>query len=68
MNAAAPALPHQEQVEDAAAKLRRLIAEQGVANTATAEQLLGAGRELFADDKEFEQFLAIVKSTRAERE
>ncbi len=68
MSAAAPAPPYQQQTEDAAAKLRRLIAEQGVANTATAERLLGAGRDLFASDAEFEQFLATVKSTRAEKE
>lgn len=34
--------------------LRAKIAEQGVAETATYEHLLGAGQDLWADDAELE--------------
>ena len=50
------------------ARLRTKIAEQGVADTATFEHLLGLGKDLWADDAEFEQFLETVRATRSERE
>lgn len=49
------------------AELLRKIQEQGVAETATFERLLGAGKDLWADDAEFERFLASIKATRAEK-
>jgi hypothetical protein len=39
------------------AALERLIAEQGVANSATYEHRLGCGRDLWDNDTAFELFL-----------
>jgi hypothetical protein len=44
------------------------LAEQGVVGTATFDRLLGAGKNLWADDAAFNQFLAHVRETRAEKE
>ena len=68
MSAVAPRTPTPPTVETPAEKVRRLIAEQGVTETATVERLFGSGRELFADEAEFEQFLATVNHTRTEKE
>jgi hypothetical protein len=47
--------------------LEELIAEQGVAQTATFERLLGAGSELWDDDRDFARFLDAVQATRHEK-
>jgi hypothetical protein len=49
-------------------KLARLAREQGVADTATFEHLYGIGRQLWADDNEFEAFLERVQSIRREKD
>jgi hypothetical protein len=48
--------------------LEELIAEQGVAQTATFERLLGSGAELWSDDAEFEAFLDHVQAIRREKD
>jgi hypothetical protein len=48
--------------------LEDLILEQGVAQTATFEHLLGRGAELWADDVEFEAFLASLQAIRREKD
>ena len=48
--------------------LRAKIAEQGVAETATYEHLLGAGKDLWADDAEFERFLETIRAIRDRRD
>ena len=53
---------------DVSEALRAKIDEQGVAATATFEHVLGAGRDLWADDAEFEHFLATVRALRDEQE
>jgi hypothetical protein len=50
-----------------ATELLRKVREQGVAGSATFEHLLGAGKELWVDDAEFNRFLAAVEATRVER-
>ncbi len=47
--------------------LQQLVAEQGVAETATFERLLGCGADWWSDDAEFEAFLEHVQSTRREK-
>jgi hypothetical protein len=44
-----------------------MIAEQGVAGTATFERLLGSGSELWADDAEFDAFLQHLRAIRHEK-
>lgn len=44
------------------------IAEQGVAQTATFEHLLGRGAELWLDDAEFDAFLHHLRAIRQEKE
>jgi hypothetical protein len=44
--------------------LEELAAEQGVGPVERAEDLLGQGDDLWADDAEFEQFLAWLRESR----
>ena len=44
-----------------------LIDEQGVRETATFENLFGIGRDLWADDAEFEEFLRFLQTSRGEK-
>jgi hypothetical protein len=44
--------------------LEELAAEQGVGPVSRAEDLLGCGDDLWADDAEFEQFLAWLRDSR----
>lgn len=53
---------------DTPESLRAEIVAQGVAETATFEHLLGAGKDLWADDFEFERFLSTVQAVRAEQD
>ena len=48
-------------------KLEELIAKQGVSRTATFEHLLGAGVDLWDDDRDFKNFLDTVKAVRQEK-
>ncbi len=48
-------------------KLEELIAKQGVSRTATFEHLLGAGVDLWEDDRDFKSFLDTVKAVRQEK-
>ncbi len=50
-----------------AKSLEDLIAEQGVAETATFESLLGSGSDLWADDAEFDAFLQHLRAIRHEK-
>jgi hypothetical protein len=56
-----PAAPPADDIPES---LRALIAEQGVAETATYEHLLGAGKDWWADDAEFERFLTYLRGLR----
>jgi hypothetical protein len=47
--------------------LEELIAEQGIVQTATFEHLLGAGSELWDDDRDFGRFLDAVQAARHEK-
>jgi hypothetical protein len=47
--------------------LQELIAEQGVAETATFERLLGSAADLWADDAEFDAFLQHLQAIRHEK-
>jgi hypothetical protein len=49
-------------------KLERLIAEQGVAQTATFENLLGSAADLWASDADFDVFLRQVQVIRNEKD
>jgi hypothetical protein len=48
--------------------LEELVAEQGVAETATFERLLGCGADWWSDDAEFEAFLEHARSIRREKD
>jgi uncharacterized protein (DUF2384 family) len=48
-------------------KLEELIAQQGVSQTATFEQLVGAGVDLWENDRDFKDFLDTVKAVRHEK-
>jgi hypothetical protein len=48
-------------------RLADLIAEQGVEKTATYENLVGAGADLWDTEEEFQAFLASIAATRAEK-
>jgi hypothetical protein len=48
--------------------LDALIEEQGVAKSATFENLLGKGRELWANDEEFDSFLERLDAVRNEKD
>ncbi len=54
--------------ESATERLERLIVEQGVAETATAEHLAKAGEGLWDSDEEFDDFLAILRNLRRDEE
>jgi len=61
-----PEITPASQTEALSAELQRKVRDQGIAQTAMFDHLLGAGKELWADDEEFERFLASVEATRAE--
>jgi hypothetical protein len=44
-----------------------MIAEQGVAGTATFEHLLGSGADLWAEDAEFDAFVQHLGAIRHEK-
>ena len=48
--------------------MEELVAAQGVAGTATFEKLLNSGKDLWADDAEFEAFMSQVEAIRREKE
>jgi hypothetical protein len=48
--------------------LEELIAEQGVAETATYKKLLGAGADLWADDAEFDAFMKHLRAIGKEKD
>jgi hypothetical protein len=48
-------------------RLAEIMAEQGVEKTATYENLVGAGADLWDSDEEFEAFMATIAATRAEK-
>jgi hypothetical protein len=62
----APSPASQPEDSRLAKLLEEMIAEQGVANTATFERLLGSGTDLWADDAEFDAFLQHVQAIRTE--
>jgi hypothetical protein len=53
-----------EQVEN----LRRIAEAQGTLHTSNLEHLWGAGKELWADDTEFEAFLASIHAIRKQKD
>ncbi len=59
--------PHTPSAVGGPDPLRVKLDEQKVAETATFERLLGAGRDLWTDE-EFERFLATARATRSERD
>ncbi len=56
----APAVPPNQ--------LNAMIAEQGVAQTATFANLLGQGRDLWTGDEEFDRFLDHLNSIRQSKD
>jgi hypothetical protein len=46
--------------------LAEIMAEQGITGPQDLDALIGAGEDLWADDAEFEQFLAYVHQSRRE--
>ena len=65
-NPPASQLP-QSKVLPLAKSLQGMIVEQGVAKTATFENLLGSGADLWADDAEFAAFLQLLHAARHEK-
>lgn len=53
--------------DDASPEIRELVEEQGVAETAIFEKRLGAGKDLWATDEEFDEFLQILRDMRQGR-
>ncbi len=47
--------------------LEQMIAEQGVAETATFQHLFGSGQNLWSDDTEFDAFLHHLDAIRHEK-
>jgi hypothetical protein len=60
--------PETGQTPEQAEKLRRIAAEQGTLHTSNIEHLWGAGKELWADDAEFEAFLASIRAIREQKD
>ena len=58
--------PLPTQTPEQAARLRALAERQGTLGTSTFENLLGAGKDLWDSDEEFERFLEIVRESRAQ--
>jgi hypothetical protein len=48
--------------------LEELIEQQGVAQTATFERLLGAGVDLWDDEDDFGRFLESIRAIRREKD
>lgn len=63
----APSSASQPEDPRPAKSLQEMIAEQGVAETATFERLLGSGADLWADDAEFDAFLQHLRAVRHEK-
>jgi len=63
----APEQRGDQQPREAAA-LEQLVAKHGVKETATYERLLGSGMDLWADDREFDQFQEHLRAIRRERD
>jgi hypothetical protein len=59
-----PPLP--TQTPEQAARLRAIAEQQGTLGKATFENLLGAGKDLWETDEEFERFLEILRMSRAQ--
>lgn len=49
---------------DAEEKLRKILEEQGVAGKARIENLLGAGKDLFDSEEEYERFIELLEKIR----
>jgi hypothetical protein len=60
--------PATGQTPEQAEKLRRIAEEQGTLHTSNLEHLLGAGKDLWADDAEFEAFLASIRAIREQKD
>jgi len=50
--------------EEIAAKLARIAAEQGNAETSNVEHLLGSGEDLWETDEELDEFLEGIRQRR----
>lgn len=62
----APAPPVKPRLDDIPEPLLRLIREQGVAETATYENLLGSGKDLWESDEEFEEWMELLRKLKRE--
>jgi hypothetical protein len=60
--------PVTKQTPEQADNLRRIAEEQGTLHTSNFEHLWGAGKELWADDAEFEAFLASIRAIREQKD
>jgi hypothetical protein len=60
--------PVTKQTPEQAEKLRRIAEEQGTLHTSNFEHLLGAGKDLWANDAEFEAFLALIRASREQKD
>ena len=56
--------PVPDQTPEQAERLRRIAEKQGTLSTSTFENLLGAGKDLWETDEEFEQFLQLLRQIR----
>lgn len=57
--------PLPTQTPGQAARLRAIAERQGTLGTSTFEHLIGAGKDLWASDEEFDRFLEILREFRA---
>ncbi len=60
----APAGEISPPMPDAEAKLRAIMEEQGTLGKATYESFVGAGKDLWDDDEDFERFMEILRERR----
>lgn len=51
-------------VPDAEAKIRAIVEAQGTLGKATYENFVGAGKDLWGDDEDFERFMEILRERR----
>ncbi|HEV3383923.1 MAG TPA: hypothetical protein VG097_03865 [Gemmata sp.] len=56
--------PKAGQTAEQADNLRRIATDQGTLHTSNVKHLWGAGKELWADDDEFDAFLASIRAIR----
>ena len=56
------------QTPEQAARLRAIVERKGTLGNSSVEQLWGAGKDLWADDAEFEAFLESIREIRSQKD